>query len=65
MELNESLNSFRTAHRMSSDEILMIDDFERNEFEQEINFLISMAENNKKKYNIPITSLIKYLIWEK
>jgi len=62
--LNESLNAFSGVLRLSSDEILMLDDFERNEFEQEINILISMAERNKKKYNIPITPLIESLLDE-
>ena len=64
MVLNESLDSFWEILRLSPDEIIMIDDIERNEFEQEINLLISMAENNKKKHDIPITPLIESLLNE-
>ena len=63
-EINEALESFRKSLRLSPDEILMMDDNEREQFEQEVDFLISTAERNKKKFNIPITPLIESLLSE-
>ena len=64
MVLNEALESFRDDLRLSSEEIYTIDDEERNELVQEMDFLISSAERNKKKYNIEITPLVESLLEE-
>ena len=64
MVLNEALESFSRDLRLSSEEIYTVDNQERNELEQEIDFLISSAEQNKKKYNIEITPLVESLLDE-
>jgi len=62
--INEALKSLRKSLRLSSEEIYSIDDLERSELEQEIDFLMSLAERNKKKHNIEITPFIELLLDE-
>jgi len=62
--LDESLTSFSRRLRLLPEDILMIDDDERKEFEMEVDFLISTAERNKKKNEIPIPPLIESLLSE-
>ncbi len=62
--LNESLETFRTKLRLSSEEIYVADSLDRIELEQEIDFYIREAERNKKKKNhiIEITPLVDSLL---
>ncbi|MCL2727599.1 MAG: hypothetical protein FWD56_04365 [Bacteroidales bacterium] len=62
MILNESVEAFRVRLRLSSKEIRLTDSFEKNQLEQELNFLIMSAEQNRSKNNIPITPLISSLL---
>jgi hypothetical protein len=64
MVIDEALESFRDDLRLSSDVIYTIDDQERRELEKEIDFLITSAERNKKKYSIEITPLVESLLDE-
>ena len=60
--LNESVEAFRVRLRLSSKEIKITNSFENAQLEQELNFLIMSAEQNRNKNNIPITPLISSLL---
>ena len=60
--LNEALEIFRGRLNLSSEEIEIIDSFERKALEQELNFLIMSAERNRSINNIPITPLIDSML---
>lgn len=60
--LNESVEAFRVRLRLSSREIKLSDSLEKKQMEQELNFLIMSAEQNRSKNNIPITPLISSLL---
>jgi len=60
--LNESLKTFREKLHLSSEELNITDPLVTEELKEEIDFLISSAENNKNIKSIAITPLIESLL---
>jgi hypothetical protein len=56
------LETFREKLRLSSEEVIIIDSLERGKLEEELNFLISSANNNRSIKDLSITPLIDSLL---